>query len=463
MAIRKNGESALRAQGALPPAGEAEEQRVRIACLEAEKEILGRELETLRESEAGYRALFDRIPVGIYRTDPEGKIILANIPMVRMLGFRSFKELTERNLEEKPYEPSYDREWFKRELLKEGELKGVEATWTTTGNIALKIRENARAIRDRDGSMLYYEGTVEDITGQKDSEDVLRAKADFLEEVITNASVGIFVIDEDNQYVLINPQCGRIVGRWPDDWTGKEAGMNIHPEDQGKALAHFIQAISGEPTDFEARIQASDGSYKTCRVNLSPMMLAGRAHVLGLVQDVTAERSAEQKLLENRSFGLNTILVLAITALARKMEAAEREDALDGFRGTFAGRFQKLFEEDMHIMSSLEGSDGLGVEGPEGVLRRYLKFYSSLLRVLGMRTEVTHHGHEARFEILNCHWLDDAKLTPVPCRICRTVLCDSFGWTGLNGTAQQGSTMAAGASTCRFDFQLLPRRTPPKE
>ncbi len=439
------------------------EPKARTALPDLEKDQLRRELEALRQSEAGFRSMFDHIPIGVYRTTPGGRILLANAALVRMLGFRTFQELSDRNLQGTPYEPGYSREWFNAEIMKEGELRGLEADWTLADGTRLRVRENARVVRERDGSVLYYEGTVEDIGRRKESEELLQAKADFLEEVVSNASIGIFVIDEDNRYVLINPECGRMVGQVPDDWTGKEAGLNVHPEDQGKALAHFIQALSGEQNDFEIRIQASDGSYKNCRVNISPMMLGGRAHVLGLVTDVTNQRSAEQELMRKRTYGLNTILVLAITAMARALPQDGLERAMQEFQGRFAKGFQALFEDDMQLIGSYENPDGTGNAGREAVFKRFLRFYGSLLHLMGVRTEHAQCQNEATFEIIDCLWLEDARMSPVPCRVCRTILCDSFPWTGLGGAAEQAATQAAGAKTCLFRFKMGPMRHPPEQ
>jgi len=434
-----------------------------LALPDFEKEQLRRELDDLRQSESGFRAMFDHIPIGVYRTTPDGKVLMANAAMVRMLECRTFQELSDRNLQGAPYEPEYGRDWFKQEILKEGELRGLESTWTLASGARLRVRENARVVRARDGKVLYFEGTVEDIGRRQEADELMRAKADFLEEVVSNASVGIFVIDEDNRYVLINPECGRIVGHEPDDWTGKEAGLNVHPEDQGKALAHFIQALSGEQNEFEIRIQASDGRYRNCRVNISPMVLGGRAHVLGLVTDVTNLRSAERELMQRRTYSLSTILVLAISAMTAAIPPDSLERSMAAFEETFARRFQTLFEDDMQLIGSYENPDGTGNAGREAVLKRFLRFYSSLLHIMGVRTEYSSHQTEGIFEILDCIWLDDARKGPVPCRVCKTILCGSFAWTGLGGFAVQEPTMASGARTCLFRFRVEPLRRPPEQ
>src|SRR5262249_17994886 len=109
-----------------------------------------------------YRHLFDNAPIGIYRTTPQGEILLANPHLIKMLGYNSLDELHGRDLEKDGFEANYPRERFKEMLERHGEVKGLEYTWTKRDGSVVHIRENARAITDRSGNALYYEGTVED-------------------------------------------------------------------------------------------------------------------------------------------------------------------------------------------------------------------------------------------------------------------------------------------------------------
>ncbi len=60
---------------------------------------LKRAQQALRESEQRYRELFENSQLGIYRTTPDGRILLANPALLAMLGYASMEELAERNLE----------------------------------------------------------------------------------------------------------------------------------------------------------------------------------------------------------------------------------------------------------------------------------------------------------------------------------------------------------------------------
>ena len=101
-----------------------------------------------------------------------------NPGLARMLGYDDSAELLARSLEAGPFEASYARADFKRRLEAEGEIRGLEASWTHKNGSRLFIRENARLVRSADGDGFYYEGTVEDVTEQKQAQDELRRRSE---------------------------------------------------------------------------------------------------------------------------------------------------------------------------------------------------------------------------------------------------------------------------------------------
>ncbi len=137
--------------------------------------------EALARSEKQFRGIVEHSSVGVYRTTPDGRIIMANPALVRMLGYVSFDELASRNLEEEGFDSEYPRSAFREEIEKEGKIIGMESAWTKRDGSKLVIIESARVVRDEHGNMLYYEGTVEDITERKQAEEALQKARDELE------------------------------------------------------------------------------------------------------------------------------------------------------------------------------------------------------------------------------------------------------------------------------------------
>jgi len=61
--------------------------------------------QALEKIEASYRNLFENTPIGIYRTTPDGRILMANPALLEMLGYSSLEELAAHNLEPEGYAP----------------------------------------------------------------------------------------------------------------------------------------------------------------------------------------------------------------------------------------------------------------------------------------------------------------------------------------------------------------------
>lgn len=140
-----------------PAEGGVQPLQQRLIELEAQ-------LEHVRRSEQHYRELFENSPIGIYRTTPEGEILLANMSLLEMMGFTSFEELAARNLEREGFENYQYRQRFKEAMEQNNELKGFESPWVRKDGQTIHIREHALSVRDEQGHIIHYEGTIENIS-----------------------------------------------------------------------------------------------------------------------------------------------------------------------------------------------------------------------------------------------------------------------------------------------------------
>jgi PAS domain S-box-containing protein len=128
----------------------------------------------LRESEERHRSFIENLPVGVYRTTPDGRVLMANSAMLRMLGYDTSQELASQNLERDGFEGGYPRSAFREQIERQGEVRGLEAGWRRRDGSVVLTRESARSIRAEDGRVLYYDGTIEDITERRRLEEQLR-------------------------------------------------------------------------------------------------------------------------------------------------------------------------------------------------------------------------------------------------------------------------------------------------
>ncbi len=140
--------------------------------------------EAAQRSERRYRALFDNVPAGIYRVAPYGKLLAANAAMVKMLGFSNTEELLAKNVKKSGLLNVEARQRFEDLLEQSGEVRGYETAWLCKDGTALYVRENANAVRDTEGKVKYYEGTIEDITDRKRAEAALKKQARELAQTV---------------------------------------------------------------------------------------------------------------------------------------------------------------------------------------------------------------------------------------------------------------------------------------
>ncbi len=119
-----------------------------------------------------YRLLFEEVPVGLYRSTPEGRLLEVNGALVRILGYPSREALLAANAKDLYANPEDRARWQER-MDQEGAVLGFEVQWKRWDGRRVWIRESARTIRDAAGRPAYYEGSAEDITARKELEDNL--------------------------------------------------------------------------------------------------------------------------------------------------------------------------------------------------------------------------------------------------------------------------------------------------
>ena len=125
--------------------------------------------EALRESEAKYRAIFDNAVEGFFQTTPEGRFIILNPALARIYGYSSPQEVIERfaDIGRELYVDPRRRQEFLRQMDAHGVVQAFEFQVRRKDGSHAWVKENTRAVRDGGGKVLYYEGTVEDITMHK--------------------------------------------------------------------------------------------------------------------------------------------------------------------------------------------------------------------------------------------------------------------------------------------------------
>jgi len=180
--------------------------------------------EALQQMEAKYYSMFENAVSGIFQTTIEGRYLSANPALARIYGYNSAAELmgSLTDISDQLYVNPARRDEFVSALQARGIVSDFESQIYRRDGAVIWISENARAVRDADGKLLYYEGFVEDITQRKKAEAGLRESEERLRMVIEGVKdYAIFMLDTKGYVASWNSGAKRILGYGASEIVGK--------------------------------------------------------------------------------------------------------------------------------------------------------------------------------------------------------------------------------------------------
>jgi PAS domain S-box-containing protein len=153
----------------------------------------------LKESEKKYRNIFENAQEGIFQSTPDGRFVSANPALALMFGSETPEELVAliNDIPEQIYVDRAKRSELAYILARVGVVRNFELQFRCKDGTIKDASMNARVVRDEQGTMLYYEGTVQDITEKKQAEKALEVERGNLKEAnnaLMEANVALKVL-----------------------------------------------------------------------------------------------------------------------------------------------------------------------------------------------------------------------------------------------------------------------------
>ena len=177
----------------------------------------------LKQAEEKYRDIFEDAVMGIFRTTPEGRILDANAALAGICGYGSPPELIDAyaDIGAGLYVNQKDRVEFKRLIQKHKSVEHFETQFYRKDRSKIWISMNAHIVTNPEGDIVFYEGTIEDISVRKRAEEELRATHQRLSDIIEFLPDATFVIDDKKKVVAWNRACEEMTGVGKEEIIGK--------------------------------------------------------------------------------------------------------------------------------------------------------------------------------------------------------------------------------------------------
>jgi diguanylate cyclase (GGDEF)-like protein/PAS domain S-box-containing protein len=185
--------------------------------------------DALRRSESKFRGLFENVMEGVYQTSRDGRILVANPAFVHLLGYESAEELYQVPAGALYWYPS-DRESFARRVEAEGAVRNEEHVLRRKDGSMLVVMDNCRVVRDKQGRVIGYEGTLTDITERKRAETAVFQAKERAQVTLQSIGDAVITTDSEGRIDYLNPVAESLTG-----WENREA--------QGQLLSEVLTVV----------------------------------------------------------------------------------------------------------------------------------------------------------------------------------------------------------------------------
>ena len=273
--------------------------------------------EVLKESEEKYRNIFENAVEGIFQTTPEGRYISVNPAFARMIGYDSPEEMIQdiADIGQQGYVNPEDRIRYKGIIEKQGIIERFEMQHYRKDGDKIWVSIYARAVKDVTGTVLYYEGTIEDITERKLAETSLRNSESKYRELHEASRDGIVTVDVTGKITTFNKSFKVMLG-YADEEIRSLTREDITPERWHNIEAQILKeqlSTRGYSDIYEKEYRKKDGTVfpVELRTYLINDMGDKPTGYWSIVRDITERRRTEE----------DRILLEAKFRQSQKMEA----------------------------------------------------------------------------------------------------------------------------------------------
>jgi hypothetical protein len=254
----------------------------------------------VQQAEKNYRSIFENAVEGIFQSTPEGRFTTVNPALARILGYESPDEVIATVTDIKHQVYVDPESWAEATRLENerGFLQGFELEAYRKDGRKIWLSANRRAIKDENGTEIYREGTLADITGRKQAEKALRESEERYRLLFESNPQPMWVYDlQTLAFLAVNESAVDHYGYSREEFLTMTIKDIRPPEDIPALYKSVTRSLEGvNPASIWTHLK-KDGSIIKVEITSHLLVFADRRAELILAHDITERDRLEGALL----------------------------------------------------------------------------------------------------------------------------------------------------------------------
>ena len=253
----------------------------------------------LSNSEVRFRTLAENLPVGVFETDEAGNTTYVNSKMLDYTGL-SFNEMMGTAWVHCIHPSDCEgllRQW--QENLAARRKSSLQYRIVSVAGTLRWVKGKAVPVFDKFGQFKGYQGTVIDITKEKEAMEAVAASEEKYRTLVEEAPDAIYIVDEEGRFITVNSSAGKITGYSRQEMLRMNVTDFLLAGDLLKNPLRNQELREGKRVSVERRVKTKNGGLLYAEFN-AKMLSDGR--ILVFARDATERVTAQKEVIREKNF-----------------------------------------------------------------------------------------------------------------------------------------------------------------